>query len=55
MNSNLTLMSRTNMETMKGSYTGVDMMATNGLSANQNQVIVNDRSMITPKIRWTDH
>lgn len=54
MNSNFTPLSRTNTETMGGSYMGADM-ATNGLSANQNQVIVNDRCMITPKIRLTDH
>lgn len=42
MNSNSTQMPRTNTETLGGSYTGVDMMANNGLSANQNQVIVHD-------------
>lgn len=53
MNSNFTPMSRTNTETMGGSHMGADMMAINGLSANQNQVIVNDRCMITAKIRLT--
>lgn len=53
-NSNFTPLSRTNTETMGGSYAGADMMATNGLSANQNQVILNDRCMITPKIRLTE-
>lgn len=46
MNSNFTPMSRTNTKTVGGSCTGVDMMATNGLSANQNQVIVNDSCII---------
>lgn len=50
-NSNSTQMLRTNTETVGGSYTGMDMMANNGLSANQNQVIVNDRFLITHKNR----
>lgn len=39
-----TLMSRTNTESMGESYGGADMVASNGLSANQNQVIVDKRS-----------
>lgn len=39
-----TLMSRTNTESVGESYGGADMMANNGLSANQNQVIFSKRS-----------
>lgn len=50
MNSNLTLMSRMNTETMRGSYTGVDIMAVNGLSANQNQVMITSKIILTKTI-----
>ncbi|XP_003977145.2 replication protein A 32 kDa subunit [Takifugu rubripes] len=48
-NSNSTQMPRTNTETLGGSYTGVDMMANNGLSANQNQVLSLIRSCPYPQ------
>ncbi|KAE8289058.1 Replication protein A 32 kDa subunit [Larimichthys crocea] len=37
--SNVTPMSRPGMESMRGSYSGANDMANNGLSANQNQVL----------------
>lgn len=53
-NSNSTQTLRTNTETIGGSYTGMDMIANNGLSANQNQVIVNDRFVISHKNRMME-
>lgn len=42
MSSNVTPMSRPDMGSMGGSYAGANDMANNGLSANQNQVSIND-------------
>lgn len=42
MSSNVTSMSRPDMGGMGGSYAGANDMVNNGLSANQNQVSLND-------------
>lgn len=44
MSSNVTPMSRPDKERMGGGYAGANVMANNGLSANQNQVNRNDKS-----------
>lgn len=46
MSSNVTPMSRPDMESMGGGYAGANDMANNGLSANQNQVNHNDISQL---------
>ncbi|XP_076592488.1 replication protein A 32 kDa subunit [Chaetodon auriga] len=49
MSTNVTPMSRPGMDSMRGSYTGANDMANNGLSANQNQVLSLIRSCPFPQ------